>query len=343
MINKNYINDTKEINYKNFKDNILHDLCKDIEEMINRKIKSVEKTLEASIESYSLNYLEQINILKNELNSKNLIINKLLETVDKFTDQSSLNPEIQPIPQYNLENAGKSSNDVEDNITVSSVIYNERNSLLDCVTETITFEKNNQQQKEKHNISEHKSIEEQLNEVTLKKKEEYYKFKNNVNNNESDKNQNSNNGEWPKGTIAIIGDSIINGIMEEKLCGKGRNVKVRHFPGSTVHGMNHHLVPILRIKPSHLIIHVGANNASPSTSREILNKLLNLKSIAKDINPGSDVCLSTPAMRTDRGKKALTVSHLTNHLLQLEINIIDNRNITSKHLSRRGLHVNVSG
>ena len=65
MINKNYINDTKEINYKNFKDDILHDLCKDIEEMINRKIKSVEKTLEASTESCSLNYLKQINILKN--------------------------------------------------------------------------------------------------------------------------------------------------------------------------------------------------------------------------------------------------------------------------------------
>ena len=67
-------------------------------------------------------------------------------------------------------------------ILVSSVIYNKRNSLLDRVMETITFERNNQQQKEKHSISEHKSIEEQLSEVTLKKKEEYYIFKNSVNN-----------------------------------------------------------------------------------------------------------------------------------------------------------------
>ena len=100
IINKNYINDTEEINYKNFKDDILRDLHKDLEEMINRKIKSVEKISEASIESFSLNYLEQINILKNELNSKNLIINKLLETVDKFTNQSSLHSKIQSIPQY---------------------------------------------------------------------------------------------------------------------------------------------------------------------------------------------------------------------------------------------------
>ena len=43
IINNNYIKDTEEINYKNFKDDILRDLRKDIEEMINRKIKSVKK------------------------------------------------------------------------------------------------------------------------------------------------------------------------------------------------------------------------------------------------------------------------------------------------------------
>ena len=128
--------------------------------MINRKIKSIEKTSKASKESCSLKYLEQINNLKSELVSKNLIINKILETVDKFTNQSSLHTEIQPIPQYNLENTSKSSNGVEDNITVSSVIYDERDSRSDRVTETITFERSNQQQKDKQNLSEHKSIEE---------------------------------------------------------------------------------------------------------------------------------------------------------------------------------------
>ena len=131
--------------------------------------------------------------------------------------------------------------------------------------------------------------------------------------------------------------------MEEKLCRKSRNLKVQHFPGSALHDMNHHIVPILRKKPSHLMIHVETNDASSSTSRGILNKHLNLKSISKDINPDSDVWLSTPTMRTDRGKEALTVSLLTNHLLQLEINITDNRNRTGKHLSRRGLHLNISG
>ena len=81
------------------KDNIFRGIRRDIEDMINRKIKSIGKTSEASIENFSLNYLEQINILKSELNSKNLIKNKLLETVTKFTNQSSLHLEIQTIPQ----------------------------------------------------------------------------------------------------------------------------------------------------------------------------------------------------------------------------------------------------
>ena len=56
--------------------------------------------------------------------------------------------------------------------------------------------------------------------------------------------------------------------MEEKLCRKGRNVKVRHFPGSTKDDMNHHIVLILRKKSCHVIIHVGKNDALLSTSRE---------------------------------------------------------------------------
>ena len=131
--------------------------------------------------------------------------------------------------------------------------------------------------------------------------------------------------------------------MEEKLCRKVHNVSQRVNCGSTVDDMNHHIVPILWKKPSHLIIHVWTDHASLSTSREILNKLLNLKSIAKDINPDCDVSLSTRTLRTDRGKEGLTVSNLTNHLLQLKINVIDKRNITGKRLGRRDLYLNVSG
>ena len=50
------------------------------------------------------------------------------------------------------------------------------------------------------------------------------------------------------------------------------------------------------------------------------------------------VWLSTHTLRTDNGKATLTVSQLVNHLLNLNIDVINNRNIKSRHRSRKGLH-----
>ena len=102
-------------------------------------------------------------------------------------------------------------------------------------------------------------------------------------------------------------------------------------------------IPLLQKKPSHIIVHAGTNDAYHTTSREILNKLLNFKSLIQEKLSDWKVFISTPTLRSDNGKATLTVNQLTNHLLQLNIDIVDNRNIISKHLSRKGLHLNESG
>ena len=76
---------------------------------------------------------------------------------------------------------------------------------------------------------------------------------------------------------------------------------------------------------------------------EILNKLLNFKLLIQEKVPDCKVFILTPTLRLDNGKAALTVNQLTNHLLQLTIDIDDNRNIISKHFSRKSLHLNESG
>ena len=48
-------------------------------------------------------------------------------------------------------------------------------------------------------------------------------------------------------------------------------------------------------------------------------------------------------LRTDDGKAALTVSQLTNQLLQLDIDIFDNRNINARNLGNKGLHLDSTG
>ena len=140
-----------------------------------------------------------------------------------------------------------------------------------------------------------------------------------------------------------MGDSILNGVIERNLS-NDQSVKVTKFPGATVDDLRHHVLPIIRKQPKYIIIHAGTNDAVKFTSRDILNKLLQLKSLIQGKLPDAEITISTPTLRSDdNGKAVLTARQLTNHLINLKIDILDNRNITGKHLSRRGLHLNQCG
>ena len=130
--------------------------------------------------------------------------------------------------------------------------------------------------------------------------------------------------------------------IEKGLCGGGRNNKLRNFPSATVDDLNHRIIWLLQKKPSHIIVHAGTNESYHSTSREILKKLLNFKSFIQEKLCDCEVYILTPLLHSDNGKATLTVNQLTNHLLQLRIDIFDNGNIISKHLSWKVLHLNDS-
>ena len=118
-------------------------------------------------------------------------------------------------------------------------------------------------------------------------------------------------------------------------------VKVQNFPGANVKDMRHILIPIIRKKPSHLIIHAGTNDAKRLTSKEISDQLLNLKKFVSEQVPDCKVIISA-TVRSDDGKASLTVSQLTNHLRQLKTDFVDNTNITSRHIGIKELHLNFS-
>ena len=92
-----------------------------------------------------------------------------------------------------------------------------------------------------------------------------------------------------------------------------------------------------------MIIHTGTNDAPILTSREIQDNILKSKALVHEKLAQCKVWLSTPTLRTDNGKDTLTVPQLVNHLLNLNIDVIDNRNIKNRHLSRKGLDLNDSG
>ena len=95
----------------------------------------------------------------------------------------------------------------------------------------------------------------------------------------------TNQGQYPSNTTVIAADSIINGIREERLSGKNGGIKVRNFPGATIEDMQHNIAPILERNPCCLILHVGTNNAESCTLRQILHKLLKLKTFISEKCP----------------------------------------------------------
>ena len=133
---------------------------------------------------------------------------------------------------------------------------------------------------------------------------------------------------------------MLGGIEESRL---GPKRKVRSFPGATIADMFQYIVPLLRKKPSRVVAHVGTNDASFSTAKEIaddLNKLQNhIHAYLPDL-----VIISSPINRLDDHKKAITIRNVNGILKNMsEISLIDNNNITAKHLGKRKLHLDISG
>ena len=77
------------------KNNILNKLHKNIEDMINRKMKT-------SFEKIQSIYNDKLKVLRKELEYKNKIINKLLETIENISNKA-VEPYPLRIPQLHLE------------------------------------------------------------------------------------------------------------------------------------------------------------------------------------------------------------------------------------------------
>ena len=145
-------------------------------------------------------------------------------------------------------------------------------------------------------------------------------------------------------TILLTGDSIINRTDEKRLSKKNSNFKVRYFNGALVEDMFYNLVPLMRKKPSALILHVGTNNTVSDSSKVILKKINSLISYIKINNPECRIIISQPVRRTDNGKATPTLNNLNKLVAELDVvDKIDNSNIDVSCLGKCGLHLNSIG
>lgn len=152
---------------------------------------------------------------------------------------------------------------------------------------------------------------------------------------------------WPKGTVLVIGDSMIGGINGRRMS-RQRKVVVSSHGGATVRDMKDHLNALLRRKPDHLIIHAHSNDAgNKNVSADMLyDRLLDVKRHAENVVPGISVTISTPILRQDDPRANAKHSQLNNRLKQSGLSIIVNDNITNEHIGKgkgKGLHLNGHG
>ena len=181
-------------------------------------------------------YKDELQVLRKELEPKNNIINKLLETIGNISSKS-VQPNPLSIPQLYLEDNSNDTNESE-----------KKKIKVPEINNTSNNQKESQQEMDNLNLGKTNSIKKQLNDVKIKK-EEYYRSKNNLQSNTAKENITTLKGQWPKNTTLIASDSMvshINGVLEEGLCGGDQNFKVKNFPVAAVDDLNHHIIPLLK-------------------------------------------------------------------------------------------------
>ena len=65
------------------------------------------------------------------------------------------------------------------------------------------------------------------------------------------------------------------------------------------------------------------------TSRIVLGKLLSLTTFVEKALPDCNVCISNLTLKTDIAKASLTVNNVNQHLSTLQLEIMDNSNISN--------------
>ena len=105
------------------KDSILNNLHKDIEDIINRK-------MESSLENIQSIYKDELQVLRKKLESKNNIINKLLEAIENIGNKA-VQPNPLSIPKRNLEDNSHDSNESERKEIIVPEINNTNNNQKD--------------------------------------------------------------------------------------------------------------------------------------------------------------------------------------------------------------------
>ena len=148
--------------------------------------------------------------------------------------------------------------------------------------------------------------------------------------------------------VIVCGDSILNNIVGNGLSNKSAKVTVRNFPGANSDDMLHHIRPLLKRKPKHIILHIGTNDITSDGCNTAKN-LDAIRKLIQDHSPSTELTMSEVLIREDKDKQKMAHqvqainSIIDKFCEKFNLNMISHANITGKMLSSRKLHLNGTG
>jgi len=326
----------EEVKLKELKVDIIQDLKEDILMTIKNEIKTaIAQTLKT--ESRNNINTEELESLKNELKAKENIIESLSQSLSKLTAKLEQFPSTTTISITSEKEKEKES--LDDSLICTTAPKKNHaqleNKTFESAVEFTDIETPKNTQRLPTTIST------QLENFREKHKQDYKIWKEKEKQPPKEKEEVSKEKHhWKNKTTLIVGDSIISGINENKM--KKHNVKVRVFRGASCEDMKHYIKPLLKKKPTNIIMHIGTNNTPNDNSRSVLDKILSIKALVKQELPSCNIIISNLVNRYDNGKASLTTKNVNELLETVNIDIIRNNNITSRQLVR-GLHLNQEG
>ena len=163
--------------------------------------------------------------------------------------------------------------------------------------------------------------------------------------------------KWPDNTVLITGDSYIKNIYSNNDDSKNTDyynskchIEVRPYPGALIDDMYDYLKPLLRRRPSHVILHVGYHDTTNTakTADVILHELINLKTFIETLVVGIRVSVSCPVVRVDDDvadaktlqiRQELKVTYENDCISNENISHADVREDSVRRLGPRATHI----
>ena len=134
--------------------------------------------------------------------------------------------------------------------------------------------------------------------------------------------------------MLVVGAFMVNGTKESKLS-KTCHIRVQPIPGGKVEDIQQNLKDLLHEDLETVIIHADTNNATTDTPQMIVDKLITLNRNIEGSLPKCSVIISKLIVRTDNTKANTTIRNTCRLIKELQIQTVDNSNISEKHLGKR--------